>query len=62
MCRTKECVSEELKLNLLLELHYITSSTALVKYLYEVKKHKRQHVIYDGHVLGESVHYPAWKG
>lgn len=33
----------------------------LVKYLYEVKQHQRQHVIYGGHVLGESVHDPAWR-
>lgn len=33
----------------------------LTKYLYEVKEHQRQHVINGCHVLGESVHDPAWK-
>lgn len=32
-----------------------------VKYLYEVKQHQRQHVIYGGHVLCESVHDSAWQ-
>lgn len=41
-------------------LHYVTS-IVLVKYLNEVKQHQRQHVVYSGHVLGESVHDPAWK-
>lgn len=31
-----------------------------VEYLYEVKQHQREHVIYDGHVFGESVHDPTW--
>lgn len=42
-------------------LHYVTSSIVLVKYLYEVKQHQRKHVVYGGHVLGKSVHDPAWK-
>ena len=33
----------------------------LVNYLYEVKQHQRQHVIYCGHVLSESVHDASWK-
>lgn len=41
-------------------LHYVMSPTALVKYLYEVKQHQRQHIINSSHVLGEPVHDPTW--
>lgn len=33
----------------------------MFKYLYEVKQDEGQHVVYGGHVFGESIHDSTWK-
>lgn len=43
----------------MIQIQFLT--WVLLKYLYEIKQHQRQHVIYGGHVLGKSIHDPAWR-